>query len=561
MPRVLYISVTNSLAILCDFPHSFEFQFPLSSSFLWALFSSFQRIRSVPPLGGSDQGGSGPEFLTLEGSSKTAKELGVGYEPGSSGVGAPLTPHKKMKKRKELNALIGLAGDSRRKKPKKGYSSHRLLRTEPPDSDSGSSSEEEEEFDGIGNRSRFVKGDYLRCCKICYPLCAFVILAACVVACVGLVWMQIALKEDLDALKEKFRTMESNQKSSFQEIPRLNEELLSKQKQLEKIESGDLGLNKVWINITEMNKQIFQLTSAVNHLKANVKSAADLISLPNTVEGLQKSVASIGNTLNSVHLAVETIQKTVDEHKITIESLQSDMNQHFLKETNRSNQIIPPPSATLELDNKTHSENLKQDILYLHNSLEEVNSALMVYQRQNDLKLEGMNATLNNVTQRVNLIESDTIALTKIEKRANLTSSMKEDSSNSQVSKLREKLQLISALTNKPESNRPPETADEEQVQSFTSKPSSLPKLSQFLGDQFEKAAQLRPISLPGISSIEDLQDLFHKTGQDVDGKLTYQEIWNSLGSAVPEPENLRAFDSNGDGRYSFLELRVALGI
>ncbi|XP_005398708.1 PREDICTED: EF-hand calcium-binding domain-containing protein 14 isoform X1 [Chinchilla lanigera] len=495
-----------------------------------------------------------------------------------------------MKKRKELNALIGLGGDSRRKKPKKNSSSHRLLRTEPPDSDSESSSEEEEEFDGVGNRSRFVKGDYLRCCKICYPLCAFVILAACVVACVGLVWMQIALKEDLDALKEKFRTMESNQKSSFQEIPKLNEELLSKQKQLEKIESGDLGLNKLWINITEMNKQIFQLTSAVNHLKANVKSAADLISLPNTVEGLQKSVASIGNTLNSVHLAVETIQKTVDEHKKTMELLQSDMNQHFSKETNRSNQIIPTPSATSELDNKTHSENLKQDILYLHNSVEEVNSALMVYQRQNDLKVKGMNETLSNVTKRVNLIESDMVALTKIEKRANLTSSMmgnraatlkresldqvtnrtdtiktqiikKEDSSNSQVSKLREKLQLISALTNKPESNRPPETADEGQVQSFTSKPSSLPKFSQFLGDQIEKAAQLRPISLPGISSIEDLQDLFHKTGQDVDGKLTYEEIRNSLGSAIPEPKNLRAFDSNGDGRYSFLELRVALGV
>lgn len=52
----------------------------------------------------------------------------------------------------------------------------------------------------------YIRGDYLRCCKICYPLCAFVILAACVVACVGLVWMQVALKEDLDALKEKFRT-------------------------------------------------------------------------------------------------------------------------------------------------------------------------------------------------------------------------------------------------------------------------------------------------------------------------------------------------------------------
>ncbi|XP_021539951.1 EF-hand calcium-binding domain-containing protein 14 isoform X2 [Neomonachus schauinslandi] len=465
-----------------------------------------------------------------------------------------------MKKRKELNALIGLAGDSRRKKPKKG-SGHRLLRTEPPDSDSESSSEEEEEFGLVENRSRFVKGDYLRCCKICYPLCAFVILAACVVACVGLVWMQVALKEDLDALKEKFRTMESNQKSSFQEIPKLNEELLSEQKQLEKIESGELGLNKVWINITEMNKQISLLTSAVNHLKANVKSAADLISLPATVEGLQKSVATIGNTLNSVHLAVEAIQKTIDEHKKTIESLQSDMNRHFLKETSGSNQIIPSPSATSEFDNKTHSENLKQDILYLHNSLEEVNSALVGYQRQNDLKLEGMNETVSNLTQRVNLIETDLVAVSKVEKQANLSLSMKEDSSDSQVSKLREKLQLISALTNKPESNRPPDTTNKEQIQSFTSKPSALPKFPQSLGDQTEKAVQLRPIALPGISSIKDLQDLFHKTGQDMDGKLTYQEIWNSLGSAVPELETLRAFDSDGDGRYSFLELRVALGV
>lgn len=429
-----------------------------------------------------------------------------------------------MKKRKELNALIGLAGDSRRKKPKKG-SGHRLLRTEPPDSDSESSSEEEEEFGVAGNRSRFVKGDYLRCCKICYPLCAFVILAACVMACVGLVWMQVALKEDLDALKEKFRTMESNQKSSFQEIPKLNEELLSKQKQLEKIESGELGLNKVWINITEMNKQISLLTSAVNHLKANVKSAADLISLPATVEGLQKSVASIGNTLNSVHLAVEAIQKTVDEHKKTMELLQSDVKEHILKDTSGSNQIIPSPSATSEPDNGTHSENLKQ-----------------LDDRAATLKRE----SLYQVTNRTESVKSQSIK--------------KEASSDSQVSKLREKLQLINALTNKPESSRPPETANEEQVQSFTSEPSTSPKRPRSLGGQIEKAAQLRPISIPGISSIKDLEDLFHKTGQDMDGKLTYQEIWNSLGSAVPEPERLRAFDFDGDGGYSLSELRVALG-
>lgn len=50
--------------------------------------------------------------------------------------------------------------------------------------------------------------------------------------------------------------MESNQKTSFQEIPKLNEDLVQKQKQLEQIETGELGLNKIWINITEINKQV-----------------------------------------------------------------------------------------------------------------------------------------------------------------------------------------------------------------------------------------------------------------------------------------------------------------
>lgn len=53
-----------------------------------------------------------------------------------------MTPQKKMKKRKELNALIGLSDSSRKKN--KQTCGHRLLRTEPPDTESESSSEEQE---------------------------------------------------------------------------------------------------------------------------------------------------------------------------------------------------------------------------------------------------------------------------------------------------------------------------------------------------------------------------------------------------------------------------------
>lgn len=65
-----------------------------------------------------------------------------------------------------------------------------------------------------------------------------------------------------------------------------------------------------------------------------------------------------------------------------------------------------------------------QDILYLHNSLEEVNSALVGYHRQNDLKLKRMNETVRNLTQRVNWIETDLVAMSKVEKQANLSLSM-----------------------------------------------------------------------------------------------------------------------------------------
>lgn len=60
--------------------------------------------------------------------------------------------------------------------------------------------------------------------------------------------------------------MESNQKTSFQEIPKLNEDLVQKQKQLEQIETGELGLSKIWINITEINKQVRRITLSLNLL-------------------------------------------------------------------------------------------------------------------------------------------------------------------------------------------------------------------------------------------------------------------------------------------------------
>ncbi|XP_064003673.1 EF-hand calcium-binding domain-containing protein 14 isoform X2 [Pogoniulus pusillus] len=482
-----------------------------------------------------------------------------------------------MKKRKELNALIGLAADGRRKKSAKKGSGHRLLRTEPPASDSESSSEEDE---FAGARTRCGKGDYLRCCKFCYPLCAFVILAACVVACVGLVWMQVALKEDLDAIKEKFRTMESNQKTSFQEIPKLNEDLVQKQKQLEQIETGELGLNKIWINITEINKQISLLTSTVNHLKNNIKSASDLISLPLTVEKLQKTVANIGSTLTSVSHDVENIQTTIEEYKKPIEMLQNDVE---LKQ-------IPSLPSTVVPRKTNQTENCKKDNQSLHAALEELSNTVVGYQKLNDIKLLNVDSAIGNLSQRVVRLENSPLAVNNLDKRENLSTYVGNDATtsvkvenedqldnetnpnkelkeietrDSQVSKLREKLQMISALSSKPANDRLTETSKNvESSLNATAKPIDLLRLtSRSADDNIESNGQQRHLSLPGISSIEDLQNLFEKAAEDADGKLSYEDLQKLLGSTAPELQSFKKFDTDGDEKYSLQELRLALDV
>ncbi|NXH43159.1 EFC14 protein, partial [Dicaeum eximium] len=464
-----------------------------------------------------------------------------------------------MKKRKELNALIGLAADGRRKKPAKKGSGHRLLRTEPPASDSESSSDEDE---FAGTRGRCGKGDYLRCCRFCYPLCAFVILAACVVACVGLVWMQVALKEDLDAIKEKFRTMESNQKTSFQEIPKLNEDLVQNQKQLEQIETGELGLSKIWINITEINKQVSLLTSTVNHLKNNIKSAADLISLPLTVEKLQK---------------VSTVSVAVTKCVVCVK-LQLVSWNNFLGASSWMFSVVSVESQPERLGKLTRALFIFQESQALHAALEQLNNTVVVYQKLNDIKLLNVDSAISNLSRKVTLLENSPLVVKNLDKRENLSSievsgcilrfffsvHMQEAGTrDSQVSKLKETLQLISALTSKPENDRPIEASKNvKNSHSTTAKPTDLSRVtSRSADDNTERNGQLSHLSLPGISSIEDLQKLFEKAPADADGKLSYKDLQKLLGSTAQESQSFKEFDTDGDEKYTLKELRTALGV
>lgn len=279
-----------------------------------------------------------------------------------------MSPQKKMKKRKELNALIG----GRRKSQSCG---HRLLSPAPePESGSDCSSGDTGGFSGGGGGGGgLCGGRSLQCCSLCYPLCVFVLLAACVMACAGLIWMQIALKEDLDSMKEKIHIMETGQKLSSHEILKLSEELKNKQMKLEELQSGE---RRVWSNLTDLQLKLSALDSAVSHLKANIKSASDLIALPHTVEELQKSVASIGSTVTSVQHDVSDLQRSGGQQL-----------QNEAKAANSS------------------CESLKQDVQALRDGLSEVNGSLRVHQSWCSEQIQSAHFLLSNLSQWVSVLE------------------------------------------------------------------------------------------------------------------------------------------------------------
>lgn len=419
----------------------------------------------------------------------------VGYKSGSAGS---LTPQKKMKKRKELNALIGL-GDSKRKKTKKG-SGHRLLRTEPPDSESESSSDDDE-FNNMNSEANFGKRSYTRCCNVCYPLFLFIILAACVMACAGLIWMQIALKEDLDSLKEKLHNMESSQKVSSSEIPKLSEALKNKERKLDDIENGDKGLSKLWSNLTEMNRKISLLDSAVNHLKANLKSAADLISLPTTVEELQKSVATIGSTLTSVQHDVKTMQAALENQK-------KDDDTKKAADLTDLRQAVGEANKTEEQHHTWTAEQIK----VLLSSVADLRQRVISLEDGSKQSLKGNDAA----TQQA--ITSDNPA-TEMVKEATTTKATPGD------------VQEMSTPLTEPRTSRRPRFLTPNRSRRNAEKP-RCPKR----------------VSLPGVGSLKDLEDIFQQAGVGHGSPgLIYKDLRKIFGTSTPNALTLDCFDNDRD--------------
>lgn len=225
----------------------------------------------------------------------------------------------RMKTRRELDALLGLAA-SRRPRPRvPSVRRPRRLRGSAPQlpraderSASESSSEEdqqqqhqEDEDEADGFRCRAGQGCPLSM-QACRPLGIFVAVAAVVVALGTLLCLQLELREEGRVLAGRLLQVENAHVGIPSELVRLREGLSLLQKDAE---HSAMEKQATQANISRSLSKVSALSKELIELKVSVTAAADLLSVPATLKELRKSVASLGSSITSVQHDIQTLQK------------------------------------------------------------------------------------------------------------------------------------------------------------------------------------------------------------------------------------------------------------
>nr|XP_006818160.1 PREDICTED: EF-hand calcium-binding domain-containing protein 14-like isoform X2 [Saccoglossus kowalevskii] len=331
-----------------------------------------------------------------------------------------------MKKRKELDALVG--NGKLVKKKKRSDTGHELLRMHD-------SSSEIEEF--CARKTVIRKPSRTRICATCFPICAFILVVACIAVCSGLVWMNLDLKRDVDQLRHRLQKVEASNGDNSGTMSALGSSLDKLNEDLDTFKNEDKDkINKLHSDVNDILSQIDYLNKTAKQLTDSVDSAKELLAVPSAVLTLQKSVATQGSDINGVQEHVTGLQSAqrqteddVDKIKSDVQALTSRLDSLELSSISNSNvesnnvqkptphppttlakiiqatTLAPPPPAVVvtEAANAQQEVNMEVDEkehISDGNDAEKLVSQQKIERVEDDL--EDMNVTLNNLTDEYN---------------------------------------------------------------------------------------------------------------------------------------------------------------
>ncbi|XP_011641698.1 uncharacterized protein LOC105430061 isoform X2 [Pogonomyrmex barbatus] len=279
----------------------------------------------------------------------------------SVAVTVPLRqPTKKMKKRKELDALAPAHAISRRSSGKR--SSQELLTD---------SSDDRSEYWNVSTRNgRKCRGRRSRACPGFLKACNAFLACASVLATASLIWLFIDVRQQLTALRTELDQVIAGSEG----VP----DALQKCHSL----SRDLQNNQtiIFSRLSDLKQQINNFTLAhiqqdLHKVQEYFQAAPEMANLPKRLNELSTSVATFGSQIRDLGATVNTLKETnmrVQNAQVTMQQNISSIKHSMLELSN----ITQKPQILSIDETQVKTDKLNLTISHLTHNLTHVNETL-----------------------------------------------------------------------------------------------------------------------------------------------------------------------------------------
>lgn len=335
----------------------------------------------------------------------------------SVAVTVPLRqPTKKMKKRKELDALAPPHAVFRRTSGKR--SSQELLTD---------SSDERSEYWNVSTRSsRKCRGRRSRSCPGLLKACSAFLACASVLATASLIWLFIDVRQQLSAVRTELDQVIAGNEGvpdALQKWHSISKYLLNNQSLIYS------NISEIRLEISNVTLQLVNIQHGLHQVQEWVHDAPELANVPKDLNALSTTVVSLGSQIRDLDSTVTTL-KEANTH---VQGLQTTMQQNISNIEHTVFDLInitQKPQILTTNETKLKTEELNAAILRVTNNLTRVNETLSKTLQWTSEDQKKDHKTLNTLLDTTQNVSTKVISLqgeyTKMSEQINLLPSLTE---------------------------------------------------------------------------------------------------------------------------------------
>ncbi|XP_043512211.1 uncharacterized protein LOC122529820 isoform X1 [Frieseomelitta varia] len=338
----------------------------------------------------------------------------------SVAVTVPLRqPTKKMKKRKELDALAPPHTVSRRSSGKR--SSQELL---------SDSSDERSEYWNISTRNgRKCRGRRSRACPGFFKACSAFLACASVLATASLIWLFIDVRQQLTALRTELDQVIAGSEGvpdALQKCHSLSRDLQNNQTII------FTHLSDFKLQINNFTTQLAVIQRDLHRVEEWFKEDPALFNVPTDLKALSSSVVSFGSQIQDLSTTV----KALKESNARVQDVQTTMQQNITSIKNAVTElsnVTQKPQMLITNETKIKTDQLNAAIVHLSDNLINMNETLSRAvqwvaedQKKDHETLVLLQETTQNVSMKVISLQRECVKTTILKSVMELNNQLSE---------------------------------------------------------------------------------------------------------------------------------------